>query len=687
MNPGCLMSLRRSVLFYWLALAVSPAFAGGESVDAAHSVRYEAEFFAQFSPGTALDMVKQVPSFALQEIDEGKRGYAAAAGNVLIDGERPSTKSQTLEDILQRIPANQVARIEVLRGGDLTGDRNSDSVLINVVRTPTAGGGVWSVGAEFAQQDRAAPNGYASWTGRIADVDYGVGFNTYSLKRELPGERRITDGQNELRETRFETSPREFEEYAINGEVSRSLFGGRIRATGQAYRSHYHQNNRLESRSSEDQFLGDELAPYSENKRTLEFGSNFERSGETWQSTFATIVTRSRFDSDAAVTERDEDLNAHSDFKQLHVRDTGESIVRGILARSFGQSQRLEFGIEGALNTLDADLDLRGTFDGVEVPIDVPNANIHLDEKRGETYISHVWHAGPWSAESRLAGEMSRLEFSGDAAQVVDLSYIKPSFQLTRSFGGHHQWRARLYRDVSQLDFEDFASVASLSDDLIEGGNPDLKPESSWRAEWGVDLRFASQAALGVRAYHYWVSDVVDLVPLAGATGKIAAPGNIGSGRVDGVQVTFATPLAPVIPGGTLSVDATAQQARVEDPLTHRDRTISDFQRNKVKAKFRQDTRFHGFSWGIDYTAQSSRTDFRVDQTDRGRESPSLDVFVERAIAGGLKLNLSVMSIQGSPTLRRRSFFENDRNGSLLSVEDARQNPGRWVVLRLNGTF
>jgi len=78
-------------------------------------VRYEADFFEKFSPRTALDMVKQVPSFSLQDVDEDKRGYAAAAGNVLIDGERPSTKSQTLEDILQRIPAAQVLRLEVLR--------------------------------------------------------------------------------------------------------------------------------------------------------------------------------------------------------------------------------------------------------------------------------------------------------------------------------------------------------------------------------------------------------------------------------------------------------------------------------------------------------------------------------------------------------------------------------------------
>jgi outer membrane receptor protein involved in Fe transport len=669
------------------ALGLLPALAYPAPAEESPGVKYEAEFFSQFSPRTALDMVKQVPSFSLQDVDEDKRGYAAAAGNVLIDGERPSTKSQTLEDILQRIPAAQVLRIEVLRGSDLSADRASESLLINVIRTPSASGGVWSTGFEYAQQHQPAPNGFASWSGRVGKFDYGLGATTYSLKRELPGTRRVMDGTGTLTELREETSPREFEEYAVNGEISRALLAGRIRATGQAYRSRYRQDNTLESRSSEGVLIGDELAPYSEGKRTFEFGTHFESAFADWHGTLAAILTRTRFDSDARVTDRDSDLAVQSIFQQFQIRDTGESILRTTFARPLGESQRIEFGIEGAQNTLDADLDLSGIFANVEVPIQIPNANISLDEKRAEAFVAHAWHAGPWSTEVRLAGESSRLDFTGDVEQIVDLSYLKPSLQLTRSFGRQHQWRARLYRDVGQLDFADFASVVSLSDHLVEGGNPDLEPETSWRAELGVDLRFASQAALGLRVYRYWVDDVVDLLPLTGSGGRIAAPGNIGSGRVNGVQVTFAAPLAPLIPGGTLTLDATLQEASVKDPLTGRERTISAFERNKIKAEFRQDTSFHRLSWGMKYTAESSQVEYRLDETDRTRESPSLDVFIERGIGASVKLNLSLVSIQGSPKLRKRSFYDGDRNGSLLGVEDSRWHPGRWVMLTLSGTM
>ena len=41
------------------------------------------------------------------------RGFGQAAGNVVINGERPSSKSDNLATILGRIPAARVLRVEV----------------------------------------------------------------------------------------------------------------------------------------------------------------------------------------------------------------------------------------------------------------------------------------------------------------------------------------------------------------------------------------------------------------------------------------------------------------------------------------------------------------------------------------------------------------------------------------------
>ena len=60
--------------------------------------------FAPFAPRTALDIAKRVPGFTLDlgatQTDQGQvdvRGFAGTAGNVVINGARPSSKAETLD--------------------------------------------------------------------------------------------------------------------------------------------------------------------------------------------------------------------------------------------------------------------------------------------------------------------------------------------------------------------------------------------------------------------------------------------------------------------------------------------------------------------------------------------------------------------------------------------------------------
>ena len=67
------------------------------------------------------------------------RGFGQAAGNVVINGQRPSSKSDTLETILARIPASRVARVEV-GPGDLFGSEFAGKPQVVNVVTTAAGG-------------------------------------------------------------------------------------------------------------------------------------------------------------------------------------------------------------------------------------------------------------------------------------------------------------------------------------------------------------------------------------------------------------------------------------------------------------------------------------------------------------------------------------------------------------------
>ena len=139
---------------------------------------------------------------------------------MLVDGRRPSAKDQTLEDILGRIPAAQVRYIEMLRGAEAAADPSGHAILLNVVRTPFTGQGFGSLGFEFAQQEEPRPNGTLVWSGRAHTVDYSLGANSYSFERELPGTRQLVDVDGNPSGTLRDVSPRDYEQYALNGEAA-----------------------------------------------------------------------------------------------------------------------------------------------------------------------------------------------------------------------------------------------------------------------------------------------------------------------------------------------------------------------------------------------------------------------------------------------------------------------------------
>ncbi|HWH22842.1 MAG TPA: TonB-dependent receptor plug domain-containing protein, partial [Allosphingosinicella sp.] len=79
---------------------------------------YTAQDFVRYAPRTALDMLRQVPGFIIQGQSQ-ERGLGQASGNVLINGQRISGKSNDAVTELGRIPAGSVVRIEIVDGATL----------------------------------------------------------------------------------------------------------------------------------------------------------------------------------------------------------------------------------------------------------------------------------------------------------------------------------------------------------------------------------------------------------------------------------------------------------------------------------------------------------------------------------------------------------------------------------------
>ncbi len=185
---------------------------------------YDAAWFAPFAPATALQMVQRVPGFTIERIDESVRGFAQAAGNVVVNGQRPSAKSDDVETILGRIPAGRVVRIEVGTGDQFGAE------FATKPQVPTG------VETEFRDKHNHVRDPLATLSGSWG-FDDGANRTAHLNARLAKGRFALTQDNHVTRPGGFErddslTQRRTLDEWEIGGDVTRPLAGGGLKAIG-----------------------------------------------------------------------------------------------------------------------------------------------------------------------------------------------------------------------------------------------------------------------------------------------------------------------------------------------------------------------------------------------------------------------------------------------------------------------
>ncbi len=662
-------------------LALAHAVAGPAWAQQSANVVFEPEFFEQFSPRTALDMVSRVPGFTLDEGEE-RRGFAGAQSNVLIDGEPPTAKAQEIDDILARIPASDVVRIELIRGAGSSAP-SAQGVHVNVVRRAGGGEGVWELSAERADDGRVSPNGEAAWSGRRGELEYGLSASLDISRYPVRGARTDLDDSGALDETRVERLPADEREGSVSGEVSLPLAGGALALNAQLSRWEWDEREQSQVFDDLSALAGTIAGVLEEREDVGEIGGSWRRDLGAWRAELGGVATRRSYESAEDTAELDGAGALDEAATQTQRIDSGETIVRGALRRALSEQWRLELGAEAALNTLEQGLALTEDDGSGPVPVVLPSANVRVEEERAEaSFMLAGSLATHWNLEGGASVETSRLTQSGDTNQGAELTYWKPSLQITRALGERNQLRLRVYRDVGQLDFEDFVSAADITSSIVNAGNPDLRPETSWRFEAASDWRFGEDGAFGVTLYHWAIEDALDIVPVGTPGNLFDAPGNIGDATAYGARVTLSLPL-PL--DAELRLDGTLQTSEATDPLTGEKRSISEFDESMLTIGFRQD--IASFAWGVDYERETEAASYRLDQIERERDAEDLSVWVETTAFGGVKLRAWGGNLTDSADRRDRRAFDPSRLGAFDGSDHRARREGPTFGLSASGSF
>lgn len=650
---------------------------------------YPRGFFDRFFPQTALEMLQRVPGFALQR-GAVLRGFAGAAGNVLIDGERPTIKSGGLEDFLSRIPADAVDRIEVTRGAQRAGETAGQSIVANVIRKPQAVAGTWSAELERniegliyprAEISVAAPLGAWRTTTKLNAFWEQFVFTDFDRKR-------FDAGGNLLLFDR-ETLPSTLGEAFLATEGKRTWLGGTLTLNGRFGYSKFYQE------TGRDGFIARQPDAGTPDRRTdIRLDSEFVE-GEVsadWAGNISPRWTLKllmlgtlRDGSEASLNRVEEPVGGAPQLLRFAAaRQPLELLTRATLGQLVG-AFRPEFGLELAYNRLRSRIALESEDARGVRPIPLPASDVVATEWRGEAFANLAWQFAPrWTLETGLAAEQSRITVTGNAAGENSFFFWKPSLALTFQPSATLQLRAGMRRTVGQLNFNDFAASANAEDDRLLAGNPDLGPDSVWRGSLTADYRLPSGFAFNLEAFHEWRSDVLEQIVLPSGVAGLA---NAGSARVWGAQINGALPLRAILPGGLLEVNALLRDARFDDPITGETRRITGLADPVATVNFRQDLTAHRVAWGLRYELPREVQIFFANEAIFEERSGQLAAFVETTRFLGVRMQLEVRNIGGQEFPRDRRLFAPDRSGAFLGSEVLRRRRGEFVTFTVSDQF
>ena len=387
------------------------------------------------------------------------RGFGGAAGNVVINGSRPSIKADSLAEVLRRIPASQIVQMEIVPGRLLGSEYQSRSQVLNVVlidTAVTAMSGNVEAGASHVYSGRVTPFINGSVLVRRGEHTYNAGLRYDARNMPDGGWDIATRGDGSLIERR--------------DKQNRFAFRELTATTGWQWKQDDETSNGVNARLWEGQNplrhssrvtgpsgnpLRFDTIHQQPEWRGLELGANALRPAVGGVGRLVLLARRELYDFEETSSNFNLSGTLSGGLHQVVEREWGEALARLSWTRSDLAGWSVEAGAEMALNTLENEVALaRVAASGAETPIALPIAQVEVREQRNELFASASRAlTSRLNVEAALAMEQSSLSVDGDANADRDLTFLKPRVAL--EWRPSDAWRLRggLERQVSQTRF------------------------------------------------------------------------------------------------------------------------------------------------------------------------------------------------------------------------------------------
>lgn len=572
------------------------------------TLSYGQDYFQRFEPLTAGDALKRVPSVTfLSDVIESDgarlRGLDPGYTQILINGEKVPGSGVDRSFFLDRIPAELIDRVEIVRSSSARRSGDALAGTLNIVLRDgyeldggyIRAGGLYFDDGEFKESLGGVYGGQLG-PGRILLGANLQGRYNPKIKKSLrygdSPENNPNYRTDDFDNREDQTDTRDGTDYSFNAEYGVETDTG----LDMTFSGFYVKTDRTESERSFEyndptavngpvrRLVPGNLLTDNENIASID-QENYALRGvfaQDWSAgTTKLKLGFAKFEENVYETEDEIDFDRTTPryTGDLTTTDLSDEESSAELAHKFDLgSGAFEFGVFYQDKTRETDIrEQRNRFN---VPVALRNSWNQFQNNPNEprtpwTNLQPVPGGQNTIQEERLDlfavidGEQGRLSWEAgvryettdvsirdftvppaDQNQSTEYEFFLPSAHVKFDVTDVDRLSASVARTVRRPNF-DFISPALLEAELGDNdllGNPQLKPETAWGVDIGYERRIGRQGVFGVNVFY---RDVTDLVEVAntGTVGSegpgtfVLQPRNTGDGQVYGVEVDLSTPL------------------------------------------------------------------------------------------------------------------------------------------------
>ncbi len=678
--------------------------------DANSTVVYNAEFFAQYSPVTAKDMLDRIPGVSLRNGGRGGGGRGlGTGGNLLINGQRIAGKDNSASDQLERITAAEVESIEIIR--DTTGALNvrGASEVINVILVAVESRSSTTIELinRLNHDGEFETGGSVAWSQQIGNFQALVNLRSRPNYENRDNREVRLGPDGELLGTLFQTTIRDKDEHNFSTNLSYSLGPHRMQLNALVSEGDHPRPVRRDfvdfTGAGVVNSIQEEQVENEENN--WEVGGDYEFNFDNGSRLAVLFVAnneirnsvRERFEADPAEVGLSKNLFIDSR------REISESIVQTNYNFSLSEGQSLRVGFERADTQLNSSLLIGSSFGteplsesvgGLSPLSSISNSGTKVQEIRYEGFAFHNWTLSDRSSlESSIVYETSEISQTGAVNKTRDFQYWRPSLDYRFNITDNFRFRATIERSVSQLSFSSFAATTNEDDRDLNAlaGNPELEPQTSWNYEAELEYRLPNDG--GVLSSSIAHTDIDNYIGRINATVNpdqpLSATGNVAPAKRWSMFNRASIRLARLsLPDAILGVTIGLFDSEIIDPFLQTEQRLGG--RGFVGINFRHDITPLGLSYGIDYSHSiwGGNYDIDIQTITRNDRERSLDLFVSKVWFDDWTFRLESDNTLGASRCRFRQRFDGTTiDGSLALIQDSCSSRYRRLTLSVQTTF